>query len=196
MKRLFDIVVAAVLAMVFSPLVLLLVILVAIKLGRPVLFTQQRPGLGGKLFTLRKIRSMTDETDPDGELLSDDARLTSLGVWLRKTSLDELPGLWNVLVGDMSLVGPRPLLVEYLPLFNKEQARRHSIRPGLTGWAQVNGRNALDWQRKFELDVWYVDNQSLLLDFKILVRTLFNVAKQEGTSADGHVTIERFTGND
>jgi sugar transferase EpsL len=196
MKRLFDIVVAAVLAMVFSPLVLLLVILVAIKLGRPVLFTQQRPGLGGKLFTLRKIRSMTDETDPDGELLSDDARLTSLGVWLRKTSLDELPGLWNVLVGDMSLVGPRPLLVEYLPLFDKEQARRHSIRPGLTGWAQVNGRNALDWQRKFELDVWYVDNQSLLLDFKILVMTLVKVAKQEGISADGHVTIERFTGND
>ena len=196
MKRLFDVVVAAVLAMVFSPLVLLLVILVAIKLGRPVLFTQQRPGLGGKLFTLRKIRSMTDETDPGGELLSDDARLTSLGVWLRKTSLDELPGLWSVLVGDMSLVGPRPLLVEYLPLFDKEQARRHSIRPGLTGWAQVNGRNALDWQRKFELDVWYVDNQSLLLDFKILVMTLFKVAKQEGTSADGHVTIERFTGND
>ena len=196
MKRLFDIVVAAVLAMVFSPLVLLLVILVAIKLGRPVLFTQQRPGLGGKLFTLRKIRSMTDETDPDGELLSDDARLTSLGVWLRKTSLDELPGLWNVLVGDMSLVGPRPLLVEYLPLFDKEQARRHSIRPGLTGWAQVNGRNALDWQRKFELDVWYVDNQSLLLDLKILVMTPFKVAKQESINADGHVTMKRFTGND
>ena len=129
MKRLFDIVVAAVLAMIFSPLILLLILLVAIKLGRPVLFTQQRPGLGGELFTLRKIRSMTDETGPDGELLSDDVRLTSLGVWLRRTSLDELPGLWNVLVGDMSLVGPRPLLVEYLPLFDKEQARRHSVRP-------------------------------------------------------------------
>ena len=196
MKRLSDIVVAAVLTMVLSPVVLLLVMVVAIKLGRPVLFTQQRPGLGGNLFTLRKIRSMTNETGSDGELLSDDARLTSLGVWLRSTSLDELPGLWSVLVGDMSLVGPRPLLVEYLPLFDKEQARRHSIRPGLTGWAQVNGRNALDWQRKFALDVWYVDNQSLLLDLKILVMTLFKVAKQEGTSADGHVTMERFTGND
>ena len=196
MKRLLDIVVAAVLAMVLSPLVLLLLILVAIKMGRPVLFTQQRPGLRGKLFTLRKIRSMTDETGPDGEMLSDDVRLTFLGVWLRSTSLDELPGLWSVLVGDMSLVGPRPLLVEYLPLFNNEQARRHSVRPGLTGWAQVNGRNAVDWQRKFELDVWYVDNQSLLLDLKILVMTPFKVAKQEGTSADGHVTMERFTGND
>ena len=196
MKRLFDIIVAAVLIMVLSPLVLLSVVLVAVKLGRPVLFTQLRPGLGGKLFLLRKIRSMTDETSPDGVLLSDDARLTSFGVWLRSTSLDELPGLWNVLVGDMSLVGPRPLLVEYLPLFNKEQARRHSVRPGLTGWAQVNGRNAVDWQRKFELDVWYVDNQSLLLDLKILVMTLFKVAEQGGISADGHVTMERFTGND
>ena len=196
MKRLFDIVVAAVLAMIFSPLILLLILLVAIKLGRPVLFTQQRPGLGGELFTLRKIRSMTDETGPDGELLSDDVRLTSLGVWLRRTSLDELPGLWNVLVGDMSLVGPRPLLVEYLPLFDKEQARRHSVRPGLTGWAQVNGRNAVDWQRKFELDVWYVDNQSLLLDLKILVMTLFKVVNQEGISADGHVTMKKFNGND
>ena len=196
MKRLFDIIVAAVLTIVFSPLVLLLVILVAIKLGRPVLFTQQRPGFGGKLFTLRKIRSMTDETGPDGELLSDDVRLTSLGVWLRSSSLDELPGLWSVLVGDMSLVGPRPLLVEYLPLFDEQQARRHSVRPGLTGWAQVNGRNAVDWQRKFELDVWYVDNHSLWLDLKILVMTLVKVVKQEGTSADGDVTMERFTGNE
>jgi sugar transferase EpsL len=196
MKRLFDIVVAAVLTLAFSPLVLLLVMLVAIKLGRPVLFTQQRPGLGGNLFTLRKIRSMTGETGPDGELLEDYARLTSFGVWLRSTSLDELPGLWSVLLGDMSLVGPRPLLVEYLPLFNQEQARRHSVRPGLTGWAQVNGRNGVDWKRKFELDVWYVDNQSLLLDLKILMMTLFKVAKKEGASADGHVTMERFTGND
>ena len=196
MKRLFDIIVAAVLIMVLSPLVLLSVVLVAVKLGRPVLFTQLRPGLGGKLFSLRKIRSMTDETGPDGVLLSDDARLTSFGVWLRSTSLDELPGLWSVLLGDMSLVGPRPLLVEYLPLFNQEQARRHSVRPGLTGWAQVNGRNGVDWKRKFELDVWYVDNQSLLLDLKILMMTLFKVAKKEGTSADGHVTMERFTGND
>ena len=196
MKRLFDIVVAALLTMVFSPLILLLVMLVAIKLGRPVLFTQQRPGLGGNLFTLRKIRSMTGETGPDGELLEDYARLTSFGVWLRSTSLDELPGLWSVLLGDMSLVGPRPLLVEYLPLFNQEQARRHSVRPGLTGWAQVNGRNGVDWKRKFELDVWYVDNQSLLLDLKILMMTLFKVAKKEGTSADGHVTMKRFTGND
>jgi sugar transferase EpsL len=196
MKRLFDIVVAAVLTLAFSPLVLLLVMLVAIKLGRPVLFTQQRPGLGGNLFTLRKIRSMTGETGPDGELLEDYARLTSFGVWLRSTSLDELPGFWSVLLGDMSLVGPRPLLVEYLPLFNQEQARRHSVRPGLTGWAQVNGRNGVDWKRKFELDVWYVDNQSLLLDLKILMMTLFKIAKKEGTSADGHVTMERFTGND
>jgi len=196
MKRLFDIVVAAVLIILFSPLVLLLLMLVAIKLGRPVLFTQQRPGLGGKLFTLRKIRSMTDETGPDGEVLSDDMRLTSFGVWLRNASLDELPGLWNVLAGDMSLVGPRPLLLEYLPLFDKEQARRHNVRPGLTGWAQVNGRNAVDWQRKFELDVWYVDNHSLLLDLKILVMTPFKVAKQEGISADGHGTMKRFTGND
>ena len=196
MKRLFDIVVAAVLIILFSPLVLLLLMLVAIKLGRPVLFTQQRPGLGGKLFTLRKIRSMTDETGPDGEVLSDDMRLTSFGVWLRSTSLDELPGLCSVLAGDMSLVGPRPLLLEYLPLYDKEQARRHNVRPGLTGWAQVNGRNAVDWQRKFELDVWYVDNHSLLLDLKILVMTPFKVAKQEGISADGHGTMKRFTGND
>jgi sugar transferase EpsL len=196
MKRLFDIVVAAVLIILFSPLVLLLLMLVAIKLGRPVLFTQQRPGLGGKLFTLRKIRSMTDETGPDGEVLSDDMRLTSFGVWLRSTSLDELPGLCSVLAGDMSLVGPRPLLLEYLPLYDKEQARRHNVRPGLTGWAQVNGRNAVDWQRKFELDVWYVDNHSLLLDLKILVMTPIKVAKQEGISADGHGTMKRFTGND
>jgi sugar transferase EpsL len=196
MKRLFDIVVAAVLIILFSPLVLLLLMLVAIKLGRPVLFIQQRPGLGGKLFTLRKIRSMTDETGPDGEVLSDDMRLTSFGVWLRSTSLDELPGLCSVLAGDMSLVGPRPLLLEYLPLYDKEQARRHNVRPGLTGWAQVNGRNAVDWQRKFELDVWYVDNHSLLLDLKILVMTPFKVAKQEGISADGHGTMKRFTGND
>ena len=131
-----------------------------------------------------------------GFVEANDTRLLPLGAFLRKTKINELPQLINVLRGDMSLVGPRPLLVEYLPLFDKEQARRHSIRPGLTGWAQVNGRNALDWQRKFELDVWYVDNQSLLLDLKILVMTLFKVAKQEGTSADGHVTIERFTGND
>ncbi len=196
MKRLFDIVFSGICMTLIIPLIPILAGLVAINLGRPIFYIQTRPGLRGKLFTLRKFRSMTDDKDIDGSLLADDARLNSFGRWLRSTSLDELPELWNIFVGDMSFVGPRPLLTEYLPLYNEEQVRRHEVRPGLTGWAQINGRNALDWQRRFELDVWYVDNQSLILDIKILAMTLSKLIRREGISADGHVTMKEFTGND
>jgi len=163
--------------------------------GRPVFFSQTRPGLHGKPFRMIKFRTMTNARGPDGELLPDAERLTRLGRFLRSTSLDELPELWNVLRGDMSLVGPRPLLVEYLPLYAPEQARRHEVRPGITGWAQVNGRNALSWEEKFALDVWYVDNQSLWLDLKILWLTVWRVLKRDGISADGEATMPRFRGS-
>jgi len=169
-------------------------LLVRVKLGAPVMFKQVRPGLGGKPFTMMKFRSMTDERDEHGNLLPDGVRLTKFGRFLRSTSLDELPGLWCVLKGDMSLVGPRPLLMEYLPLYSAEQARRHEARPGITGWAQVNGRNAISWEQKFEYDVWYVDNQSLWLDIKIIFLTLKKVFVRDGISAQGEATMPAFRG--
>lgn len=194
MKRFFDIVLAAG-ALVFLSLPLIfLVWKVRRELGNPVFFRQTRPGLGGRRFDMLKFRSMTDAQGANGELLSDADRLTSFGRFLRATSLDELPGLWNVLKGDMSLVGPRPLLVDYLPLYSAEQSRRHDVRPGITGWAQVNGRNALSWEEKFRLDVWYVDNHTLWLDLKILFLTVRKVLVRDGISAAGEATMSRFTG--
>ncbi|MCM8539578.1 MAG: sugar transferase [Lentisphaeraceae bacterium] len=178
----------------FGPLLFLLAIMIRIKLGSPVLFKQQRPGLHGEIFTMMKFRTMRDALDKKGEPLPDEERMTQFGSFLRKTSLDELPGLFNVLQGDMSLVGPRPLLVEYLPLYNEEQQKRHDVRPGITGWAQVNGRNAISWEKKFELDVWYVKHQSIWLDMKILFLTVWKVIKKSDVSAEGHVTIDKFEG--
>ena len=195
MKRVFDIVLALVGLLLF-PIIISISLLIVIKLGCPVLFTQSRPGLNGNLFNMYKFRSMTNECDKDGNLLSDKVRLTKFGKFLRSTSLDELPGLWNVLKGDMSLVGPRPLLVEYLPLYSEKQSRRHEVRPGITGWAQVNGRNAISWDEKFELDVWYVDNQSIWLDINILFLTIKKVFKREGVSAEGEATVKYFKGNE
>jgi lipopolysaccharide/colanic/teichoic acid biosynthesis glycosyltransferase len=194
MKRLFDLILSAVgLLGLLAPL-LLLIWLVRRKLGSPVFFRQVRPGLHGQPFEMVKFRTMTDERGPDGALLPDALRLTSFGRFLRSTSLDELPELWNVLKGDMSLVGPRPLLMEYLPLYNVEQARRHEVRPGITGWAQVNGRNAICWEDKFKLDVWYVDNRSLWLDIRILWLTVKRVLLRDGISAAGEATMSKFTG--
>lgn len=195
MKRLFDIVLSALGLLVLAIPLLSLVLLVRRKLGSPVFFTQVRPGLHGKPFKMVKFRTMTDARGPDGALLPDAARLTPFGRFLRATSLDELPELWNVLKGDMSLVGPRPLLLEYLPLYSPEQARRHEVRPGITGWAQVNGRNALSWEEKFALDVWYVDHRSLGLDSKILWLTVKKVLLREGINAAGEATMGRFTGS-
>ena len=194
MKRVVDVVCSGLGLLVLSPVLLLLAILIALRLGRPVLFTQTRPGLHGKPFCMLKFRSMTSVCDVSGNLLPDEQRLTSFGQRLRSTSLDELPGLWAVFKGDMSLVGPRPLLMEYLPLYTPEQARRHDVRPGITGWAQVNGRNAISWEEKFALDVWYVDNQSLWLDIKILLLTVKKVFVREGISAAGEATMSKFTG--
>jgi lipopolysaccharide/colanic/teichoic acid biosynthesis glycosyltransferase len=195
MKRLFDISVSLSSLLIFAVPLLLLVYLVRSRLGSPVFFTQVRPGLNGKAFRMVKFRSMTDERSPDGELLPDADRLTHFGALLRSTSLDELPELWNVLKGEMSLVGPRPLLVEYLPLYTPEQARRHDVRPGITGWAQVNGRNAISWEEKFALDVWYVENQSLWLDVKILWMTVRKVLVRDGISAIGDATMPKFDGD-
>ena len=195
MKRFFDFLVAFCAMLALLPVIVVVAVLIRFKLGSPILFTQDRPGLNGKVFKMMKFRSMLDGKDKQGNLLPDDERMTPFGAFLRSTSLDELPGLFNVLKGDMSLVGPRPLLVQYLPLYNAEQARRHDVRPGITGWAQVNGRNAISWEQKFKLDVWYVDNQSFLLDFKILLLTVKKVFVREGISADGHVTIEPFKGS-
>lgn len=194
MKRFFDLTVAFFVLLLLSPVILITAALVRFKLGSPILFTQDRPGLHGKVFKMMKFRSMLDGKDKYGNLLPDNERMTKFGAFLRSTSLDELPGLFNVLKGDMSLVGPRPLLVQYLPLYSVEQARRHNVRPGITGWAQVNGRNAISWDQKFKLDVWYVDNQSFWLDIKILFLTVKKVFVREGISADGHVTIESFKG--
>ena len=179
---------------IFSPVIVILSILVRIKLGSPIIFKQIRPGLNGCPFQMYKFRTMTDERDANGDLLPDAVRLTSFGRFLRSTSLDELPELWNVLKGEMSLVGPRPLLMEYLPRYTTEQARRHKVRPGITGWAQINGRNAIGWDEKFKLDVWYVDNQSLWLDLKILLLTVKKVFVREGISAEGEATMPKFTG--
>ena len=194
-KRTFDFFVSLCAILTLLPVIVVVAVLIRFKLGSPILFTQDRPGLNGKVFKMMKFRSMLDGKDKQGNLLPDDERMTPFGAFLRSTSLDELPGLFNVLKGDMSLVGPRPLLVQYLPLYNAEQARRLDVRPGITGWAQVNGRNAISWEQKFKLDVWYVDNQSLLLDFKILLLTVKKVFVREGISADGHVTIEPFKGS-
>jgi lipopolysaccharide/colanic/teichoic acid biosynthesis glycosyltransferase len=193
-KRAFDLLVSAVLLVVLSPVLALVAMLVALRLGRPVLFTQRRPGLHAQPFTLMKFRTMTDVRGPDGVLLPDGERLTSFGRFLRSTSLDELPELWNVLRGDMSLVGPRPLLEAYLPRYSSQQARRHEVRPGLTGWAQVNGRNATTWEERFEMDVWYVDHRSMRLDLQILWWTARAVVSRHGVSADGHATMPEFQG--
>jgi lipopolysaccharide/colanic/teichoic acid biosynthesis glycosyltransferase len=190
-----DIVIALIGLAVMAIPMMLLSFLIALKLGRPVMFRQIRPGLNAKPFQMIKFRTMTDERDDGGNLLPDEIRLTSFGKFLRSTSLDELPELWNVLKGEMSIVGPRPLLIEYLEHYDEVQMRRHEVRPGITGWAQVNGRNAISWSDKFALDVWYVDNQSLFLDLRILFLTIQKVIKRDGISAEGDVTMPKFTGN-
>ncbi len=195
MKRLFDLLVAASAIVLLLPLILGVALLVRIKLGAPVLFRQQRPGLNGEPFTILKFRTMSEALAENGELAADRERMTSLGARLRRYSLDELPQLFNVLRGDLSLVGPRPLLMEYLPLYSDEQMRRHSVRPGITGWAQVNGRNAISWDEKFAHDLWYVDHRSFSLDLKILWMTLARVARSRGVSQPGNVSMEKFTGN-
>lgn len=195
MKRAFDLVAASAALVVFSPVLVAVALLVAAKLGRPVLFRQTRPGLNGRPFAMLKFRTMLDAVDEQGNPLPDHLRLTAFGRLLRSTSLDELPGLVNVVRGDMSLVGPRPLLMQYLPLYSPEQARRHLVRPGLTGWAQVNGRNSLDWTSKFALDTWYVDNRSFALDLRILWMTVRKVVVRDGISAEGEATMRPFTGN-
>jgi lipopolysaccharide/colanic/teichoic acid biosynthesis glycosyltransferase len=193
-KRAFDVAVAGLALVALGPLLAALAVAVRLLLGRPVLFRQHRPGLDGRPFELLKFRTMTDRRNAAGQPLPDEARLTSFGRWLRATSLDELPELLNVLRGEMSLVGPRPLLMEYLPLYTPEQARRHEVPPGITGWAQVNGRNALSWEDRFALDVWYVDNQSLGLDLRILGRTILKVLRADGISQPGRATQDRFRG--
>lgn len=196
MKRLIDIVFSASLLVLLAPVLLVIAWMIRSKLGSPVLFRQVRPGYYGRPFNLVKFRTMRDATGQDGEPLPDAERLTRFGKMLRATSLDELPEFWNVLKGDMSLVGPRPLLMEYLPLYSLEQARRHEARPGVTGWAQVNGRNSLDWPSRFALDVWYIDNQSLWLDLRILCMTVLKVFKREGIAQAGQATMTKFTGKD
>ncbi len=195
-KRFIDFVAASLMGLVSIPVQVTVAACVRKQLGRPLLFRHERPGLDGQPFMLIKFRTMANRTDSDGVLLADELRLTRFGRWLRSTSLDELPELWNVIKGDMSLVGPRPLLTKYLLLYSPEQARRHEVRPGLTGWAQVNGRNAADWQGKLAMDTWYVDNVGFWLDVKILLRTLRVVLRRSGVSADGHATAPEFTGTE
>ena len=195
LKRGCDLILALLMLVLLMPLLLVLVVLVRVGLGTPVLFRQQRPGIHGRPFTLIKFRSMRDARDADGRPLPDAARLTKLGRFLRASSLDELPELWNVVRGDMSLVGPRPLLMDYLPLYSPRQARRHEVRPGITGWAQVNGRNALSWDEKFEYDVWYVDHQAFALDLKILWLTLLSLIRPQGINFVGDSTESPFNGN-
>ncbi|MEH6714998.1 sugar transferase [Parasphingorhabdus flavimaris] len=194
MKRALDFILALSAILILFPVIFLVAVLTRLYHGKPIFFKQTRPGLNSKPFSLVKFRTMKDAVDANGHSLPDADRLTRFGKFLRSTSLDELPGLWNVVKGDMSLVGPRPLLMEYLPLYTSEQARRHNVRPGITGWAQVNGRNALSWEEKFAADLWYVNNQSLALDFKILVMTIIKVLKKDGVSADGEATMSKFTG--
>ncbi|MFS1926086.1 sugar transferase [Vibrio breoganii] len=196
MKRLIDIIVSFIGLILLSPVIFFVAWKVRKNLGSPVIFRQKRPGLNGEIFEMLKFRSMLDEKDSEGNLLSNSERLTPFGKKLRSSSIDELPGLLNVLKGDMSLVGPRPLLVEYLPLYSREQAKRHNVRPGITGWAQVNGRNAISWEKKFEYDVWYVENQSFLLDIKILLLTVKKVFFREDINASKNITMERFKGTD
>lgn len=195
-KRMFDLVLSGLALLILSPVYLILAILVRVKLGSPVLFAQERPGKHEKVFRMYKFRSMTDARDRNGELLPDEDRLTHFGALLRATSLDELPELWNIFKGDMSIVGPRPLLVRYLTRYNERQRRRHEVRPGLTGWAQVNGRNAISWEQKFEYDVEYVEKESLLLDLKIIFMTIGRVLHRSGINQDGSATMEEFMGNE
>ncbi len=194
-KRLIDLVLSIALLIIAAPAMLAVALLIRLQMGSPVLFRQARPGLGTKTFTLCKFRSMRHALDKAGQPLPDSDRLTRLGMFLRKFSLDELPQLLNVVRGDMSLVGPRPLLIEYLPLYSPRQGRRHEVRPGITGWAQVNGRNAISWEEKFEYDVWYIENLSFWLDMKILGLTAMKVLRREGVSQATHATMERFTGS-
>ena len=195
-KRVFDLFLVLLSLPLILPILLLLAVLILTQFNFPILFKQSRPGLNAKIFNIYKFRTMTDDCDKDGILLPDELRLTKFGKFLRSTSLDELPSLWNVLKSDMSLVGPRPLLLEYLPLYSTQQARRHEVKPGITGWAQVNGRNAITWGEKFDLDVWYVDNQSIWLDIKILWLTVKKVIMRDGINQVGQSTMESFKGND
>ncbi|AUC06516.1 sugar transferase [Acinetobacter radioresistens] len=195
LKRVLDIVIASVALVLLSPLYFYVAYRVRKNLGSPVLFRQVRPGLHGKPFEMIKFRTMTDERDAEGNLLPNEQRLPKFGKMLRATSLDEMPELWNVIKGDMSIVGPRPLLMDYLPLYNKEQAKRHNVRPGMTGYAQVNGRNSISWEEKFKLDTWYVENQSIWLDFKIMFQTVRKVLVKEGINQSEEVTMTRFIGN-
>ena len=195
LKTLFDKTLSLILIIILLPVYLVVSLLIWLNMGRPILFIQKRPGKDEKIFKLYKFRTMTNQKDENGNLLPDEKRLTKLGKFLRSTSLDEIPQLFNVLKGDMSFVGPRPLLVEYLPLYNERQRKRHKVKPGITGWAQVNGRNAISWEERFELDVWYVEHQSFWLDMKILWLTFIKVLKREGISQEGHVTMEKFKGN-
>ena len=195
MKRLFDVIGSIVGLILFSPIMVVLYFLILRNMGNPAFFRQARPGKDGKPFELIKFRSMKDAVDKDGNQLSDAERISSLGAKLRSSSADELPEFWSVLKGEMSLVGPRPLLMEYLPLYSTEQARRHDVRPGITGWAQINGRNALTWEEKFALDIWYVDNQSLWLDIKIIFMTIKKVLMRDGIAAEGEATMPKFQGS-
>ncbi|MGY5449796.1 sugar transferase [Agarivorans sp. MS3-6] len=191
----FERLLAAILLLLLTPVLLMVAVLIAFKLGRPVLFTQQRPGLHGKAFKMIKFRSMRDDKDSTGRLLSDEERLGAFGRALRASSLDELPELWNVVKGEMSFVGPRPLLMEYLPLYSEQQAKRHNVKPGVTGWAQINGRNSVTWEQKFQLDVWYVENRSVWLDIKILFLTVKKVISKDDVNAVGQATMSKFTGS-
>ena len=195
LKRLFDIAVSATGLIISAPITLTTAVVISKKLGKPVLFRQVRPGQDGKPFEIYKFRTMSDERDENGELLPDDQRMTPVGTFIRKSSIDELPQLINVLKGDISLVGPRPLLMEYLPLYNDEQKKRHNVKPGITGWAQVNGRNAISWDEKFKLDVWYAENQSFKLDMYIIYKTIINILQRKDINAPNHVTAEKFKGN-
>ena len=194
-KPILDFILAFLLIIIFSPIILIVALLIKLKLGSPILFTQERPGLNGKIFRIYKFRTMSDERDSKGDLLSDELRLKGFGKLIRKSSLDELPQLFNVLKGEMSFVGPRPLLVEYLKLYNQEQAKRNNVKPGITGWAQVNGRNAISWEEKFKLDVYYVEHISFMLDCKILYMTFFKVLKRKDINSNTNITMEKFTGN-
>jgi len=194
-KNIFDKTLALLLITLFSPIYLIVSLLIWWRMGRPILFRQKRPGLHGEIFEIYKFRTMTDEKDEDGNLLPDEQRLVGIGKFIRSTSLDELPQLFNVLKGDMSFVGPRPLLIEYLPLYNERQKKRHDVKPGITGWAQVNGRNAISWEQKFEYDVWYVEHQSFLLDMKILWMTFLKVLKRSGINSSTSATMEKFKGS-
>jgi len=194
-KRLLDIVISTAAMIILSPIMLIVALLILIRMGRPTLFVHERAGLNGKLFRLYKFRTMTGKPDLIGGLSDHEKRLTPLGRKLRALSLDELPQLWNVLKGDMSLVGPRPLLIDYLPLYSPEQARRHEVKPGITGWAQINGRNATTWEKRFKLDAWYVDQRSLWLDLKILTLTVVKIIRREGVTPEGRASLERFKGS-